>query len=46
MKVKSVFLHGDITGDIYMEQPLGFENDGSFFCRLKKSLYILKLESV
>jgi hypothetical protein len=29
MDVKSVFLHGDLTEEIYMEQPSSFEKDGS-----------------
>lgn len=38
MDVKSVFLHGDLTKEIYMEQPLDFEKDDSLVCRLNKSL--------
>eukprot|EP00253_Pinus_taeda_P012597 PITA_12597 len=43
MYVKSVFLHGDLHEEIYMEQPIGFiQTDSSLVCRLKKSLYGLK----
>eukprot|EP00253_Pinus_taeda_P024351 PITA_24351 len=43
MDVKSVFLHGDLHEEIYMEQPLGFiQTNFSLVCRLKKSLYGLK----
>jgi Reverse transcriptase (RNA-dependent DNA polymerase) len=34
-------LNGDIEEEIYMKQPVGFEN-GKQVCRLKKSLYGLK----
>ena len=42
MDVKNAFLHGDLSKDIYMEQPQGFMQDSSLVCRLKKSLYGLK----
>ena len=42
MDVKNVFLHGDLSEEIYMEQPHGFIQDSSLVCRLKKSLYGLK----
>jgi hypothetical protein len=42
MDVKNSFLHGDLSKDIYMEQPQGFMQDSSLVCRLKKSLYGLK----
>jgi hypothetical protein len=42
MDVKSAFLHGDLTEEIYMEQPPSFEKDGSLVCQLKQSLYGLK----
>eukprot|EP00253_Pinus_taeda_P026804 PITA_26804 len=37
--VKNAFLHGDLSEEIYMEQPHGFIRDSSLVCRLKKSLY-------
>jgi hypothetical protein len=42
MDVKNVFLHGDLSEEIYMEHPLRFIQDTSLVCRLKKSLYGLK----
>ena len=39
MDIKSSFLHGYLTGEVYMEQPLGFVTDPSSVCQLKKSLY-------
>jgi hypothetical protein len=40
--VKNSFLHGDLSEDIYMEQPQGFMQDSYLVCRLKKSIYGLK----
>ena len=44
MDVKTIFLHGDLDGEIYMEQPKDFEVKGkeNYVCKLKKSLYGLK----
>jgi hypothetical protein len=42
MDVKNVFLHGDLSEEIYMEQPQGFMQDSYLVCQLKKSLYGLK----
>ena len=44
LDVKTVFLHGDLDEEIYMEQPEGFlqHRNEKFVCRLKKSLYGLK----
>lgn len=39
--VKTAFLNGDITDEIYMDQPTGYEN-GNAVCLLKKCLYGLK----
>ena len=42
MDVKCAFLHGDLQEYIYMEQPIGFIQDSSLVCKLKKYLYGLK----
>ena len=44
LDVKTIFLHGDLKEEIYMEQLEGFEVKGkeNLVCRLKKSLYGLK----
>ena len=42
--IKNVFLHRDLVGEIYTEQPPGFVAQGEIdrVCRLRKSLYGLK----
>jgi hypothetical protein len=42
MDVKNAFLYGDLSEEIYMEQPQGFMQDSYLVCQLKKSLYGLK----
>ena len=42
MDVKCAFLNGDLTEEIYMQQPQGFFTNPSIVCMLKKSLYGLK----
>jgi hypothetical protein len=44
MDVKTVFLHGIIEEEVYIEQPEGFEifDRESHVCRLKRALYGLK----
>jgi hypothetical protein len=42
MEMKNAFLHGDLSEEIYWEQPHGFMQDSSLVYRLKKSLYGLK----
>jgi hypothetical protein len=42
MDMKNAFLHGDLSEEIYIDQPQGFMQDSSLVCRLKKYLYGLK----
>ena len=42
MDVKCAFLNGDLTEEIYMQQPQVFSTNPSLVCRLRKSLYGLK----
>ena len=35
MDVKCAFLNGDLTEDIYMQQPQGFSTNHSLVCRLR-----------
>ena len=44
LDVKTVFLHGDLEEDSYMQQPEGFivSEKEDYVCLLKKSLYGLK----
>ena len=42
MDVKCAFLNGDLTEEIYMQQPQRFSTNPSLVCRLRKSLYGLK----
>jgi len=39
MDMNNAFLHGDLSEEIYMEQPQGFIDDSSLVCRLKKYFY-------
>ena len=47
MDVKTTFLNGDLSEEIYMRQPEGFVQKGQEdkVCRLKKSIYGLKQAS-
>ena len=44
MDVATAFLHGELTEDVYMQQPAGFVESGkeNLVCRLKRSIYGLK----
>ena len=44
LDVKTTFLHGDLDGEIFMEQPKGFKVKGmeNMVYKLKKSLHGLK----
>jgi hypothetical protein len=44
MDVKSTFLNGYLSEEVYMEQPEGFKlsDNPDLVCKLKKSLYGLK----
>lgn len=42
MDVKSAFLHGDLSKETNMEQPLYFMIDSSLVFQLNKSLYGFK----
>lgn len=40
--VKTAFLYGNIDEEIYMTQPIGFDDGTSRVCKLQRSLYGLK----
>ena len=42
MDVKTAFIHGDLSKEIYMKKTLGFLKNSSPVCRLKKYFKGLK----
>lgn len=42
MDIKGAYLHGDLEEEIYMEQPLDFDDGTGKVCKLIHSLYGLK----
>lgn len=45
MDVKSAFLHGTITENLYMKKPEGLKGNNNLVCKLNKALYGLKQAS-
>jgi len=47
MDVKTAFVNGDLEEDVYMDQPVGFAEEGKehMVCKLKRSIYGLKQAS-
>lgn len=43
--IKTAFLYGDLKENVYMRQPIGYEDGTSNVCKLKRSLYGLKQAS-
>ena len=44
MDVRTTFLNGELVEDVYMSQPISFEEVGKYHmvCKLQKSIYGLK----
>ena len=47
MDVKTAFLNGNLEEDVYMDQSVGFAEEGKehMMCKLKRSIYELKQAS-
>ena len=47
MDVRTTFLNGDLVENVYMSEPIGFEEVGKdhMICKLQKSIYGLKQAS-
>lgn len=43
MDVANAFLHGNLSSDVFMQQPPGFEKNLELICRLKKAIYGLQI---
>jgi hypothetical protein len=42
MDIKTAFLQGELTEEVYVKPPVGYKNDKGLVWKLKKSLYGLK----
>ena len=42
MDVKNVFLNGDLSEEVYMQPPPGYDHPPNKVCCLRKALYGLK----